>query len=246
MAASCAQQVDTSNANNLVTHHDAAARMEAWHFREPVRNQKGGMSVYIDNSVTDKRRPRIQCVTDNELPLKAPFGASCFEQNSASTRLNLELTIENPALLDFLQALDRHIPTVARRNCSAWFKKELSEAEILSMYRPVVNAKENSNFPPMMRSKINVASGRNQVRVHKALDTGSGMSHTKGTIDDITNDASYWPIIEISGMWFMSRQFGVSIVCTELLVFPSVKNHFPFLGNFTEALPDQEEEVSED
>lgn len=196
-------------------------------FTEPLVNKRGGRAVYVYRSETQRHPPKVQLCLDGETQLRAPFGANSYEDNaggggSASGRMNLAFAVESPGLQQFFEDLDVFVQKVAFQNCQSWFKKFLTETEVASMYRPCLSPNEK-NYAPLVRTKINM-SPPNQVRVWRAR----GNRVEEGSPDDVQRTARFMPVVSLSGLWYLSRLFGVTLTCTDLVVFPDTSKIFPF------------------
>ena len=207
--------------SDVLLYNKAADCFDELVFSEPTTNRKGGRAVYIYRSENARQAPRVQLCLDGEPKLRAPFGANSYEDASTS-RLNLTFSIENEELLKFFQDFDSFAQKVAFQQCQTWFKKSLSESEIASMYRPCLTPSEK-NYAPLVRTKVNMTPP-NQVRVWKA----QGSQLLDGSPADIQRNAKYMPVISISGFWYLSRLFGITLTCTDLVVFPDKSKVFPF------------------
>ena len=219
-----------SAVGKAVLHTEARKNLGTWCFSPPVKNAHGGLSVYLNESEHSTARPIVQCVGANEARLRAPFGVSSFQgEGIKNDRMNLEFTAESTELVAFFKALDEAVQAVALQRCANWFKKELSKEEIASLYKPILTEKEG--YTPTFRTKINV--GKRPAKIHRAVDSGGSgkFEYAPGTLNDVTPDARFCPVIEISGMWFMSRMFGVSLATTHVIVYPSeMSATWPFVG----------------
>jgi hypothetical protein len=211
----------SSTETDVLMYSTAAQYFDEFVFSDPTTNKKGGKSVYLYRSETIRTPPRIQLCADGEQKLRAPFGANSYEDNSTS-RMNLAFAIENENLLHFFEELDLFIQKVAVQQCQPWFKKTLTEAEVNSMYRPCLTPSEKG-YAPLIRTKVNMTAP-NQVRVWRA----QGNAVVEGTPADITRTARYMPVITLQGCWFLSRQTGLTMTCTDLMVFPDTSKIFPF------------------
>jgi hypothetical protein len=222
-------------------YDQAVAAFPEFVFGEPTTNKKGGKSVYIYRSSTCRSSPKIQLCKDADPRLRAPFGLSQFEENG-SGRMNLEFAIENPVLEAMFKEFDKFIPTIAAQKCNDWFKKSLTEAEIATMYRPSLTYSDKG-YAPVVRTKVNT-TGPGAAKVWKLIDG----KYIEGTFEDIDKSALFWANISISGAWFMARIFGISLNCSDILVFPRAPQTFPFMmGAVADvAMEEAEEEVEPD
>jgi len=211
------------------------ADIKTWHYKNPERNQKGGFSGYIVRKPGDFERICFQATAQLDEPrCVAPFGISKpFDATKEdSNKRNFELNIMSARLHEFLTALDENTQEQAVKNYELWFnsgeekkkKKPLTAEDIRGMYRPLVQeGDEKKGYAPIFRTKV-VIEGTNQVRVfvHHGVSNGKVLLRP-GSLSDITPFVECIPIIEVVGMWFMSKQFGLSLTTTDVVVFPKSK-----------------------
>ena len=226
---------------------DLIPEISTWHYKSPERNQKGGFSNYIVRKAGDFDRIVFQATAqDGEAKCVAPFGISkpYDATKEDSNKRNFELNIHSEKLMAFLKALDENTKTQAVANYDAWFntddkkkKKTLTADEIKGMYRPLVQeGDDEKGYAPIFRTKV-VIDGQNQVRVfiYKGMVNGRPVCQ-EGKLTDITQFVECVPIIEVVGMWFMSKQFGLSLTTTDVVLFPKSKRA-PGMFNFGGAVP---------
>ena len=133
----------------------------------------------------------------------------------------------------FFDALDAQNIEVDAKKSKEWFKKELSgEALAATLYRHSLSKDPTGRFEPLLRLKINgPGSLRGETRIFVAEPTSEGgMKYVRGTIDDCPPNSHVTPIVQLGGMWFISKGFGMGINCTDLLVYPAKQQTaaFPF------------------
>ena len=201
-------------------------------FKEPVKNSKGGMNAYIDTSKTNRRCPRFQLSEK----MRVPFGirASTLDgDGSDNPRKNMEVSVDDEDLQAFIRNLDTLVVDVAAKNSKSWFKKSLTaEALAATLYRPTAVPDASGRFAPLLRLKVNGPGSKRPTRIFVATprDDG-GIEYKQGTIDDCPPQSHVTPIVELGGMWFVSKGFGLAINCTDLLVSPAARPQaaFPFV-----------------
>jgi hypothetical protein len=218
--------------------------VKLWDISSLEVNKNGGKSCYIYASSDDKTSPRIQLCQDGEAQLKSPFGLNSYN-DSQTNRKNLEFSIVTPALEAFFRKVDEFALQTAKENSERWFKKTLSEDEIKSMYKPCLTENVNG-YPPTVRSKIAITSATTKTRIWKVTDLANNTrEYEVGVPEDLNRNNRYIPIIAVAGVFFMQRIFGVSLTCTDIMVFESSKPQFPFICNM-ECRPATSEHVSVD
>lgn len=194
--------------------------------KDPVKNSKGGHNCYMDTSATNKSNPTIQ------LPrCKIPFGLDRNEQ-SQSTRYNLELSISDPAFYDKMRAFDERVIEEGAKNSKKWFGKTFTANKIRDqeMYRYSCKGSMEGKYPPLMR--IKVATEKQIPKIYLLHTNSNGeQSWSKGTHTDIQKGDYVTPIVSMSGVWFVQKQFGCAYLATHLLVEKSAEEDaFPFIG----------------
>lgn len=208
--------------------------------KPPQKNSMGGQNVYIDTNANTKSNPKFQ------LPrMKIPFGLDRNEQ-SQSTRYNLELSVTDPAFFETISKFDDKILTEAAKNSKEWFGKSYSKAKIQDMeiFRQSIQGSMDGQYPPLFRVKV--PSERQIPKVYLLGKDANGKETWKaGKLSDISRGSYAVPIVECTGVWFVSKKsFGLSFVAKHMLIEKSDDDEaFPFLNcDATEAAMDIEED----
>lgn len=197
-----------------------------WQYTEPKRNPKNGWNVFLHDQ--NKRNPRMQLDK-----CRVPFGVQDNLEDTSSTRKNLELSITNAGFQAWASTLDAQNIKWVTDNSMAVFKKEMKQATVEALYRSMLTP-HKGDYPPLLRVKVN-ASGRQATQVFVVEDEGNGSTPLKyrpGTVDDVSPHSEVLPIVEVVGLWFIAKGFGMTLLATDLLVFPAPKR-----GGFHFALP---------
>jgi len=193
-------------------------------YKEPANNRSGGKVVHVSTipgSSEWKDRIRFQMSENNKENLQtAVWGLSTPLAGQDASRRTLELTIESPDLLKFLSNLDEHNKKVACSNSQAWFKKNVEESTIAGMYTPLVKEPMKPDQKPTVRVKVKCADYPTQIYVVHEERDGKIVYH-KGSPEDLARNVKCMVMVETVGLWFMSRQFGMSLTATEILVWPN-------------------------
>ena len=201
---------------------DYAGRLGEIVFKPQTKNSKGGVVAYClpNKEATSNMRMRLQ-IDQNDVKCKAPFGVSCFDDTNAS-RKTLELSIENSKLVELFRDFDEKNVDFAMQNASQWFKqKDLTRDQVKNMYYPMIQLDQSGKgYAPKLHTKLNT-DGRNKVNVLRYFEDASGKGkYCKGSIDDIVKFSDLMVNVEASSMWFQSKQFGMSLLVTDVVVFP--------------------------
>lgn len=196
-------------------------------YKEPQSNRSGGKVVHVSTvpgSLEWKDRIRFQMSEDETKNLQtAVWGLSTPLQGQDASRRTLELTIESPDLLKFLEQLDEQNIQTAVKQSPIWFKKSVDENAVRQMYVPLVKPAAKPDAKPTVRVKVKC--GDYPTNIYTIQDkTGSKLDYIKGTPEDLTRNSKCMVMCETVGLWFMSRQFGMSLTANEIMVWPTRRN----------------------
>ena len=146
--------------------------------------------------------------------MRAPFGASSF-QGEAGKPLNLELSIEDNALLEWARKLDE------------WFLATLGETygmdrqQMLFAYKPIVKTRSGQH-PPLLKTKLSLQRVKcwgppllkDGVYRHPPVDPAEvDWTHSRLS-----------PIVQVRRVWKINGMVGVSLDVSDVLVTPSSEN----------------------
>jgi len=115
-------------------------------------------------------------------------------------------------------------------NSQALFKKEMKRATVDALYRTLLSTPSNAAYDPLLRLKIN-SDGAQATNVMIVVQEGNASTPLKwrhGALEDIERGAEVIPIVEVTGLWFVSKGCGMTLVATDVLVFPKRKRGFDF------------------
>lgn len=191
---------------------EALAAMPHWVCDNPVQNGSNARSALIWDSTARKERPRLQLVQ----PEEPCFRVCGTESPSPNARwLHFDAMPGCDAQHVYLAHLDRYAMDVAEKRCAEWFGKPLSMDSIGAMYRPIVHP------------------DRRTVRLRMPVDTcrvwcvGPNNTYQPGTMEDITEGLTVLPCVTVNGIYFKAREMGLSLTCTDILVY-SAPEALPF------------------
>lgn len=180
--------------------------------------KNGGRSVLVVMAPGSSERLHFQMSENEETNLQtAVWALSSPIAGADASKRNFELAIESPELLAFLEALDEKNVQTAVAQSQAWFRKDLDRESIEQMYMPIVKRPTKDDQKPSMKVKVRVTEKPTEIFVHHGKTDGY-IDYTKGTPDDLVRNAKCMAVVETTGLWFMSRQFGMSLIATSLLV----------------------------
>ena len=186
--------------------------------------------AFIKASAADRTAPKFQ------LPekMRVPFGiGSRYSQRvgDCNPSKNLEISLNDESAVAFFDTIDAQNIRVAVENSVAWFKEELSEETIAFMYRTTCS-RGSGMYAPLLRVKVGVARSPTNISVVTSQSNGT-FAYRPGTIDDVKPHCRVSATVSIGGLWFVNNQWGMSLKCTDLLVYPRetrrvVRGVFPF------------------
>ena len=193
-------------------------------YKAPTNNRSGGKVVHVSTvpgSLEWKDRLRFQMSENNTVNLQtAVWGLSTPLAGQDASRRTLELTIESPDLLQFLNKLDDNNLTTAKNSSPDWFKKDLKEDQIRNMYVHLVKPPQKEDTKATIRVKVKCNDYPTNIYTVKSEENGN-LTYVKGSVDDLQKNVKCMVMVETVGLWFMSRQFGMSLTATEILVWPN-------------------------
>jgi hypothetical protein len=180
--------------------------------------KNGGRSVLVVMAPGSSERLHFQMSENEETNLQtAVWGLSSPIAGADASKRNFELAIESPELLAFLEALDEKNVQMAVAQSQAWFRKDLDRESIEQMYMPIVKRPTKDDQKPSVKVKVRVTERPTEIFVRHSK-TEEYIDLTKGTPDDLVRNAKCLAVVETTGLWFMSRQFGMSLNATNLMV----------------------------
>lgn len=218
--------------SNTRMYTDIPTDMINFVYKAPIVNKFKSRTSYVVKSKDDPNRPRYQLASKTDPLLRTPYGISkpFDEKQQDSDRKSLDMSIESDALLEVLKKLDEHNVNVAFENCKLWFGKDLTRQHIEFMYRPLVTLDKEGKYKPTFRTKINVNAGSNQASRFFSIDeTDTAVRYVQKDSSLLTKGSRVVPVVDVASLWFSSTQFGMTLECTEIIVFPSSqREQFPF------------------
>jgi hypothetical protein len=191
--------------------------------KPPAPNKHGGKSAYI--TYKDGSPVRFQ-LTSVDCPLRAPFGVSEPYTAGQEGRRTMDLSVDNLDLCPHLNVVDEFLRQVAIKNCEEWFKKKMSAEKISDMYKTLLTPDESGKgYAPLVRTKVELTASGISDRVIKVsrmnVAADGTRSVTKGlSHHDIKKFSKGVVVVELSAMWFMTKEFGASMVATGFMLTP--------------------------
>lgn len=200
-------------------------KVDQLEYKNPTPNRSGGKVVNVTTvpgSTDYKDRLRFQMSENEKTNLQtAVWGLSTPMAGQDASRRTLELTIDSPDLQTFLSNLDDNNLLKAASHSQEWFKKQIEPEQLRQMYVALVKPPVKVDQKPTVRVKVKcVEPYPTQIFVAQESTNGT-LKYVKGTPDDLTRNSKCLVMVETSGLWFMSRQFGMSLTASEILVWPN-------------------------
>ena len=194
-------------------------------YKPPTNNRSGGKVVNVSTvpgSSDFKDKIRFQMSeSDKENLQTAVWGLSTPMQGQDAARRTLELTVESPELHKFLDTLDEKNIQMAVDKSQEWFKKTMTKEAVDPMYVRMLKPPSKPDAKPTVRVKVKCADYPTNVYIVTDTDSDGNLTYVRGTHEDLTRNVKCLVIAETVGLWFMSRQFGMSLTATEILVWPN-------------------------
>ncbi len=199
--------------------------IESLEYKPPTNNRSGGKVVHVSTvkgSADWKDRIRFQMSEDDKTNLQeAVWGLSTPLAGQDASRRTLELTIESPSLSSFLEQLDNKNLKTAVAQAPEWFKRAVDPDAVANMYVPLLKPAAKPELKPTVRVKVKCGDYPTNIYVVQDVDESGKLSYVKGTPDDLARKVKCLVMVETVGLWFMSRQFGMSLTATDILVWPN-------------------------
>ena len=216
----------TTHNENMSTKTFRDVDLASFVYQQPKRNANGGMNLYIDESKDSKASPVFQLD-----PCVAKFGTSAPQEGSSSTRRNMEISVTSDEMIEFIKRFDEQNIHEVAKNSETFFKKQLSE-DVLAQTLYRWSAAPHEKYDPLLRIKV-ATQGRSATKVYKVIGEKEGgeINTDEGTWEDIEPWSKVVVICQCGGLWFVSKQFGMTLIAKAVLVWPSEKrNQNKFVG----------------
>ena len=186
--------------------------MKSLQYSQPKTNRSGGQTVYINTPCTSTKRLVVSIPR-----CKLPFGVSDY---SGRKSLSFSLQGESDKMIafqKFLSDIDLKNVQTAVSNSTSWFKKTISHDTVQNLYNPCMK-QNNDKYPPNFRARLPTHPDTGKF-------TGDIFDVNKNIVsqDCITQGCEVEAIVELVGIYFVAKEFGVSWKVIQLKVFPEVR-----------------------
>lgn len=189
----------------LYSAFDAAALQ----FGPVDKNKKGGKMVPLHMPSTDGSKKRIMIQT----PVVAvPFGVTPYQEATTGEiqSYSIDISFRNletdPRIADFLarmRQLDDVLLDTAVKNSKEWFGKSMNKDVVREFVRKMVKEHASGQYPPVMKVKVPVVNGEPTSQFYDE-------NRQPVPIDYIIKGSTVKMILELSPMWFVNKNFGVT------------------------------------
>jgi hypothetical protein len=198
----------------------------AWIFGEPVAGPKGGqqhISVYREAGLP-LRAPKLQLCVDGD--------ESFVVERLGEGRARLHVA-QNEELRGALAELDAFALEQAAARCQSWFNRAFTAAQLEAMLRPVAPSLEQGEAWSLDLELAPRAA---------AWSLSEDGSYVRIAPEDVPAGREIWACVEVSGLVFAPRHFGVSLTLTDLLLLPERPEEpaFPFSSGILSFRPRDE------
>ena len=218
--------------------------LDAVHFNQITTNNNGGRVVYVNKVANDsgfREQLRVQLSKRDMSDLNVcPYGVSVpqTEEQMKNSRRTLDLSL-NDEQRAFVERLDNKIIDVATERSNEWFKKPMDRATVSAMYTPLLHSPSSEGRPYTVRTKVKMAptaeeleraerEGRKKkpvptnVCVARGAATADELGFHKVSLYDVCKGSKCMVIVDLTSVWFINqRQFGVTLVVNDLMVWPN-------------------------
>ena len=212
---------------------EAASACASWRCDDPIPNGKHGRSALLWTNGERRQRPKVQLCTPDE-PCCRVSGVVVPGDGKWGY---VDVTPTTESQCDLLETLDQFAMELAHKKCVAWFGKPLTLEVISTMYKPIMaseSAAARFRFDPANCSIWCVQPG--------------GRSYANGSVADLVSGAVFLPCFTVNGIYFKAREMGLSLTCTDMLVYPTQNWPFhlatpliPDVSGFPNTLPEHED-----
>ena len=160
-------------------------------------------------------------------PMQAPFGPSTYDKQPAS-RMNLALQCGEPTQA-FFERLNEWTKDYTQAHAERLFKKPMTREEIDAGYRSPLSVA--GEYLPLVRTKITVEGP-------KACKFWTLEGKPREAPED-WRKVSLRPILSISHLYIMGKEFGWVILCTDIQICDSPQTSCPFARSPTPVAEDE-------
>lgn len=185
---------------------------------ECTKNRAGGNQVPL--LYNNNRRIVMQIPV-----MSAPFGLSEYvpENNTGPVKYSIDLSFKGhetdpkvKQFMDIVRTIDERMVSLAVENSKSWFGKQMSKEIVEELYRPLVKeSKQPEKYAPTMKLKIRPSRNTSDPFGDiQAFNSDKEPFHMK----DFQAGSGVKCIIDFSPIWFVNKQFGMTLNLVQLEV----------------------------
>lgn len=180
-------------------------------YSQPRNNTSGGQTIFVNQNMIFK--PITIVLPKSYLP----FGISNYNGRYS---LQFSLKGDDPgmcAFKEFLNKLDLNNVQQAVNKSKTWFQgKTLSKNVVQELYNPSMK-QNNDKYPPIFRAKFPV--NESGVFMGDIYDTNKNII----TQEAIVSGCELEVVVQLVGLYFVSKEFGVSWKVIQIKVHPNTR-----------------------
>jgi hypothetical protein len=188
---------------------------KSWIVRDAVISSRGAKSCQIEHTEPDAGGDsKIKFnIASMELPSKTPFGATTFN-NEISSQKTIEFHLTDGEM-DQMQGLVEWLADYLSKHSERIFRKSMSREQVFETIRNPVT--QRSGYLPHIRCKIRPSSVRVWDSEGKARP-----------LPDDLRQYNLVPRITIEKLWIMSRECGLVLQVSDLMILDKEEMSCPF------------------
>ena len=200
-------------------------------FSEPKTNSRGGQSIWLsyNGQKIIVQVPKGKC----------PFGLAKQQYDEdAPPKYDVSVSLGGSdkinAFKEWVGEFDAHILNAAVENSEKWFGKKKNATVLEEFYKPMTIESKKGDYAPTMKFKMPYYDDKHVATVFDD-------KREEVSADMITKGSQVMLIAQITSMWFVGKQFGVTWQVMQAKVFPGTS-----LPKYAFADEDDEEELEEE
>ena len=200
-------------ANQIISFKDI--NVNDLKFSDPVKNARGGHTVYVSYN-------------DNKIITQMPKGSTPFglssqkfddDNTDAPPKYTLNVKLEDSGNMGlfrtWLNNVDEAVIKQAVSKSKEWFGKAKTLEVVKELYKPLVIESSDGKYAPTCKVKY-MTNKNGEFQSSVFLDKDNMATPT-----DIVKGSKVSVIFQIVGIWFVGKQFGVSLIAKQTKLYPS-------------------------
>ena len=176
---------------------------------DPKPNSRGGQTVWLSHN---GEKIIIQIPKG-----KCPFGLNHQQFDDGQPKYDVSVSLGGTEKMDefnkWVSAFDEHICKVAEERSPILFGKKKSAEVIEEMYKTMKIPSKKGDYAPTMKFKLPYYDG-------KHVSTIFDDKREERSVDIITKGVNIVLIAQLTSMWFVGKQFGVTWQVMQAKVYP--------------------------